>query len=108
MRKKIQPSKAYVSGQQMIATAITVEGAKDDLFGSAVFRCTLWTEEGIWAGEAAVNCTYTPAAQTDVKSTSGSNVTADWDASPEGAYTIAAACLGIEFQPVAGSRFFEA
>jgi hypothetical protein len=107
MRKKINPTKALVNGEQVIATALTVEGAKDDLFGNAVFRCTYWTETGIWAGEAAVRCTYTAAEATEVKSTSGNTVVADWDASPEGAYIIAAACLGLEFQPVVGSRFFE-
>jgi hypothetical protein len=107
MRKQINPTKALVNGEQVIATAMTVEGAKDDLFGNAVFRCTYWTEAGIWAGEAAVRCIYTPAATTDVKSTSGNTVTADWDASPEGAYAIAAACLGVEFDITDGDRFIE-
>ena len=109
MHKKIQPSKAYVNGKQMIAESITVESAKDTLFGSVVFRCTLWTAEGIWAGEAALNCKYDTASVSAFKGLSedGQTVLCDWDASPEGAYEIVAAGMGLEFEPSVGSKFFE-
>lgn len=109
MRKKIQPSKAYVNGKQMIAESISVESAKDTLFGSVVFRCTLWTADGIWAGEAALNCKYEMASPSAFKGldADGQTVLCDWDASPEGAYEIVAAGMGLEFDQAVGSRFFE-
>ena len=95
MFKKIKPFPAFANGQRMTATAISVVSVSDNLFDHVVFKYTLLTAQGEWAGEASHELKGLEQYRT-------------WDASPEGAYTIVAAGVGLEFEPVIGkSAFFE-
>jgi len=79
----------------MIAESINVVSVSDNLFDHVVFKYTLFDGAGMWAGEASYELKGEAAYKT-------------WDASPEGAYLIVAAGIGLEFLPsVDRSSFFE-
>ena len=84
MLKKIKPAKAYVNGKQMTAEAISVVSVSDNLFDHVIFKYTLHTADGQWAGEAIFEL-----QGDDYKK---------WDASPLGAYQIVAEGIGVEFE----------
>lgn len=89
---QIKPATAYVNGKQMVAEAINVVSVSDNLFDHVVFKYTLLTAEGLWAGEASYELV-------------GREQYTTWDASPEGAYTIVAKGIGVEFVPALGALF---
>jgi uncharacterized membrane protein len=93
MKKKIKPVKAYVNGKQMTATAFNVVSVSDNLFDHVIFKYTLLTEGGAWAGEAIFELKVS-----DYKK---------WDASAEGAYRIVAEGIGLELEPAVDGAFFE-
>ena len=80
---KIAPQTAYANGKQMIASAFNLVSVSDNLFDHVIFKYTLLTENGAWAGES----TY------ELK---GKEAYSQWDASPEGAYSIVANGIGLE------------
>lgn len=83
MLKKIKPVTAYVNGKQMTAEALSVISVSDNLFDHVIFKYTLHTADGQWAGEAVFEL-----QGEDYKK---------WDASPLGAYQIVAEGIGVEF-----------
>lgn len=93
MKKKIKPVKAYVNGKQMTAENISVVSVSDNLFDHVIFKYTLHTATGEWAGEASFELR-------------GRETYVTWDASAESAYRIVAAGIGVEFEPTVGG-FFE-
>lgn len=95
MRKKIQPATAYANGKQMTATSFSVVSVSDNLFDHVVFKYTLLTDLGEWAGEATYEL-------------NGREAYTQWDASAEGAYRIVAEGIGLELTTPVGGSFFEA
>lgn len=95
MLKKINPFPAFANGQRITATAISVVSVSDNLFDHVIFKYTLHTANGMQAGEASFELL-------------GLNQYQTWDASPDGAYTIVAEGIGVEFADVEKSAFFEA
>ena len=92
---RIKPVTAYVNGKQMTAEAISVVSVCDNLFDHVVFKYTLFDAACQWSGEASYELKGIEQYQT-------------WDASPEGAYAIVAAGIGLEFEPAVGKlAFFE-
>jgi hypothetical protein len=81
----VKPAVAYANGKRMIATQLNVTSVQDNLFDHVIFKYTLFTELGEWAGEAAFDL-----IGSDYKK---------WDASPEGAYRLVAAGIGLEIIP---------
>lgn len=94
MRKNIKPVTAYANGKQMTATAFNVVSASDNLFDHVVFKYTLLTELGEWAGEASFEL-------------KGRDIYTQWDASAEDAYRIVAEGIGLELAPSVSGSFFE-
>ena len=93
---KIKPAKAYVNGQQKVATQFNVKSLNDNLYDEVTFLYTLLDENGVWAGEATHSLT-------------GRENYLAWDATASGAYTIVAAGIGLEIVPSVGAMFdFEA
>lgn len=90
----ITPVTAYVNGRQMTATQFNVVSVSDNLFDRVVFRYTLFTALGEWAGEAAFELNGIEQYRT-------------WDASPEQAYTIVAAGIGLEIIQTRSGAIFE-
>lgn len=91
----ITPVTCYANGKQMTATQFNVVSVSDNLFDKVVFKYTLFTEKGEWAGEAAFTL-------------DGCDCYDKWDASPEGAYTIVAKGVGLEMiQSKSGAIFPE-
>ena len=89
---QIEPAKAYVNGQQKIATQFNVKSLNDNLYDEVTFLYTLLDEHGVWAGEA----TY---------SLSGRENYTKWDATASGAYKIVADGIGLEIVPTTGKLF---
>lgn len=93
---QIKPAKAYVNGQQKVATQFNVKSLNDNLYDEVTFLYTLLDENGVWAGEAT-------------HSLNGRENYIAWDATASGAYTIVAAGIGLEIVPSVGAMFdFEA
>jgi hypothetical protein len=93
---KIVPQLAFANGKRMEATQFNVVSISDNLFDAVTFKYTLFDENMVWAGES----TY---------SLEGRETYLTWDASPEGAYTLVAAGIGLEIAPsVNKSAMFEA
>ena len=80
----ITPTVAFVNGTKMTAEAINVVSVSDNLFDHVIFKYTLLTAQGEWAGEASFEL-------------KGRENYTTWDASAEGAYQIVAAAIGVEF-----------
>jgi hypothetical protein len=106
--KSIKPVTAYGSLGRVQACSYTVKSMEDDLFGTVVFKHELITEEGLFACAASHTFKYSKA---DTSAFTGVNdkgqLTCDWDASPEGAYTIIAQCMGFELVGGLKTAFFE-
>lgn len=93
---QIKPAKAYVNGQQKVATQFNVKSLNDNLYDEVTFLYTLLDENGVWAGEA----THTLKGRENYTK---------WDATASGAYKIVAEGIGLELVPTIGKMFdFEA
>jgi hypothetical protein len=93
---QIAPQAAFANGKRMTATQFNVVSIEDNLFDFVKFKYTLYDENMVWSGES----TY---------SLEGRETYLTWDASPEGAYTLVAAGIGLELAPsVSKSSMFEA
>jgi hypothetical protein len=79
---KVLPQVAYANGRQTTVTALHLKSVFDDLFGQVVFRYILLDANGVQCGEGAVEL-------------KGDRYKL-WDSSPESAYTIVLAELGLE------------
>jgi len=92
---KVTPQIAYANGKQVMVEAINVQSVLDNLFDHVVFRYILLTKNGVQCGEGAYEL-------------NGEEQYTKWDASPEGAYKIVIAGLGLEIVPMVGkSSIFE-
>jgi hypothetical protein len=92
---KVTPQIAYANGKQSVIEAINVQSVFDNLFDHVVFRYTLLDAHGVQCGEGSYEL-------------KGEEIYKTWDASPEGAYTIVIAGLGLELLPtVDKSSIFE-
>jgi hypothetical protein len=91
---KVTHQVAYANGKQVTVEAINVQSVQDNLFDHVTFRYILLDANGVHCGEGAY----------ELKGERYS----EWDASPEGAYTIVIAGLGLEVSPMVGkSSIFE-
>jgi hypothetical protein len=79
----IKPVLAFANGQRMIATQFNVTSVKDNLFDFVVFEYTLFDEANQWAGASTFTLDTIEKYQT-------------WFATPEGAFEIVAAGIGLE------------
>ena len=79
----IKPSVAYANGKRMIATQLNVTSVQDNLFDHVIFKYILLDEAGQWAGESTYELT-------------GIEEYSTWFATPEGAFEIVAAGIGLE------------
>jgi hypothetical protein len=92
---KVTPQIAYANGKQSVIEAIHVKSVFDDLFDHVVFRYALLDAHGVQCGEGSFEL-------------KGEEQYTTWDASPEGAYQIVIAGLGLEVLPTVGkSSIFE-
>lgn len=82
----IKPAVAYVNGKRMTAVHLNVVSVQDNLFDHVVFKYTLLDADGLWAGEATYELVGLEQYQT-------------WFATPEGAFEIVAAGIGLEIIP---------
>lgn len=80
---QIKPQAAFANGKRMVATQFNVVSISDNLFDHVVYKYTLFDENMVWAGESTTELVGLEQYQT-------------WDATPEGAYTIVAAAIGLE------------
>jgi hypothetical protein len=88
------PSIGYCNGKQYTIEAINVQSVFDDLFQKVVFRYLLLTKNGVQCGEGSYEL-------------NGERY-GEWDASPDKAYKIVIAGLGLEVSPMVGkSSIFE-
>lgn len=83
---QIKPQLAFANGKRMEATQFNVVSISDNLFDAVTFKYTLFDENLVWAGESTF-------------SLEGRETYLTWDASPEGAYTLVAAGIGLELAP---------
>jgi hypothetical protein len=91
---KVTPQIAYVNAKQATIEAVNVTSVFDNLFDHAILKYTLLDKNGVHCGEGAYEL-------------KGERY-AEWDASPEGAYQIVIAGLGLEVSPtVDKSSIFE-
>jgi hypothetical protein len=80
---QIKPAICYANGKRMVATQLNVTSVKDDLFENVTFLYTLFDEAGQWAGESTYALVGLAQYQT-------------WYATPDGAFEIVAAGIGLE------------
>ena len=78
----IQPQAAFANGKRMTVTQFNVVSIADNLFDHVVFKYTLMDASGAWAGESTHELKGLAEYQT-------------WYATPEGAYAIVAAAIGL-------------
>ena len=78
----VKPAKAFCNGSNKTVRMINVQSVKDNLFDEVTFKYTLAGENGEWAGEGSHSLT---------PETYGT-----WDATPQNAYEIVAAAIGLE------------
>jgi hypothetical protein len=83
---QITPQLAFANGKRMNATQFNVVSIADNLFDHVIFKYTLFDENMVWAGESTTELVGLEQYQT-------------WDATPEGAYTIVAAKIGLAITP---------
>jgi hypothetical protein len=103
---QISPSVAFANGKRMISTHLCVESIKDDFFGNAVFKYTLYDENMVWAGESSIICNYVEADTSEVTSQGDGVVNCTWDASADGAYQVTAQAIGVEIIAEKGKTAF--
>ena len=82
---RIKPAVCYANGKRVIATQLNVTSVQDNLFDHVIFKYTLLTEAGQFAGES----TY---------SLNGVDQYSTWDATPAGAFELVAAGIGVELE----------
>ena len=80
---QIKPHVAFANGKRMVATQFNVVSISDNLFDHVIFKYTLLDAGGAWAGES----TYELKGVAEYST---------WFATPEGAYVIVAAGIGLE------------
>lgn len=80
---QIKPQAAFANGKRMTATQFNVVSIADNLFDHVVFKYTLLDKNGTWAGESTYEL-------------NGIDEYTTWFATPEGAYEIVAAGIGLE------------
>lgn len=78
----ILPTLAFANGRRVSASQLNVVSIQDNLFDHVIFKYTLLDENGAWAGESTFELNGEEEYQT-------------WDTSPEGAYDIVAAGVGL-------------
>jgi hypothetical protein len=92
---KVTHQIAYANGKQVTVEAINVQSVFDNLFDHVIFKYTLLDANGVQCGEGSYELR-------------GEEFYTTWDASPEGAYHIVIAGLGLEVLPtVDKSSIFE-
>jgi hypothetical protein len=85
---EIKPYTAFFHGKRATATKLNVVSVQDNLFDHVVFKYTLLDENNQWVGES----TYELKGLTEYQT---------WFATPEGAFEIVAAGIGLELEPPA-------
>ena len=80
---QIKPHVAFANGKRMVATQFNVVSIQDNLFDHVIFKYTLLDAGGAWAGESTYEL-------------NGIDQYSTWFATPEGAYVIVAAGIGLE------------
>lgn len=80
---QIKPQLAFANGRRVSATHFNVVSIQDNLFDHVIFKYTLLDANGAWAGESTFEL-------------EGEEVYGTWDTTPEGAYAIVAAGIGLE------------
>jgi predicted dithiol-disulfide oxidoreductase (DUF899 family) len=90
---QITPQIALANGKRMMATQFNVVSIQDNLFDHVIFKYTLFDENMVWSGESTYELVGLEQYQT-------------WFATPEGAFEIVAAGIGINIIPVGGKTVF--
>lgn len=80
---RIQPAVCFANGKRMIATQLNVVSVQDNLFDHVIFKYVLLDENNQWAGESTYEL-------------NGIEEYSTWFATPEGAFDIVAAGIGLE------------
>jgi hypothetical protein len=80
---KIKPQIVFANGKRMLATQFNVVSINDNLFDFVTFKYTLFDDNMAWSGESVFELKGLEQYQT-------------WFATPEGAYEIVAAGIGLE------------
>jgi hypothetical protein len=80
---QVKPYTAFANGKRMVATKLNVVSIQDNLFDHVVFKYTLLDANNSWAGESTFELNGIAEYST-------------WFATPEGAYEIVAAGIGLE------------
>jgi hypothetical protein len=80
---QVKPQAAFANGKRMVATKLNVVSIQDNLFDHVVFKYTLLDANNSWAGESTFEL-------------NGIEEYSTWFATPEGAYEIVAAGIGLE------------
>jgi hypothetical protein len=80
---QVKPQAAFANGKRMVATKLNVVSIQDNLFDHVVFKYTLLDATNSWAGESTYELNGIAEYST-------------WFATPEGAYEIVAAGIGLE------------
>jgi hypothetical protein len=88
---KIKPAICYANGKRVVATQLNVTSVQDNLFDHVIFKYTLFDDAGQWAGESTYALVGLAQYQT-------------WFATPEGAFEIVAAGIGLEIVKPEGER----
>ncbi len=86
---QIKPQAAFANGKRMVATQFNLVSISDNLFDHVIFKYTFFDENMVWAGESTYELQGVENYQT-------------WDATPEGAYALVAAGIGLELADAAG------
>jgi hypothetical protein len=90
---QITPQIAFANGKRMMATQFNVVSIQDNLFDHVIFKYTLFDENMVWSGESTYELVGLEQYQT-------------WFATPEGAFEIVAAGIGLNIIPVGGKTVF--
>jgi hypothetical protein len=90
---QITPQIAFANGKRMLATQFNVVSIQDNLFDHVIFKYTLFDENMVWSGESTYELVGLEQYQT-------------WFATPEGAFEIVAAGIGLNIIPVGGKTVF--
>ena len=90
---QITPQIAFANGKRMMATQFNVVSIQDNLFDHVIFKYTLYDENMVWSGESTYELNGLEQYQT-------------WFATPEGAFEIVAAGIGLNIIPVEGKTVF--
>jgi hypothetical protein len=90
---QITPQIAFANGKRMMATQFNVVSIQDNLFDHVIFKYTLFDENMVWSGESTYELNGLEQYQT-------------WFATPEGAFEIVAAGIGLNIIPKEGKTVF--